>query len=409
MTVYIGIDWSKSQHDIAMMNEQGALLAHLTIKDDFDGFAQLHEVLEDWQKRSHEAYLALESAHLILIDQLWDWGFHQVYVVPPNVVTSARGRYRQSKAKDDRHDAMILADLLRTDRHRLYPWRPDSLPTRQIRAEAMLYQQLVRESTRQSNRLTALLQRYYPVALDVFSDLKTQIALAFIQAYPTPEAAQALDFQTFRRFCRQQGYPKPDLLPRCFARLQRRYPPASADTVQMYQREAVVQARLLAQTLQEQRQTLRTLQQHFQQHPDAFIFDSLPGAGEYLAPALLAKFGDRRDRFPSAAVVQALAGTCPVTIRSGRSKRIRFRKACDKHFRYIVQQFARCSLNKSVWANAYYEQARSRGHSLQHARRCLANRWLSIIWKLWQTRQPYDEAYHLRQRERFASHIVLPN
>jgi len=30
--------------------------------------------------------------------------------------------------------------------------------------------------------------------------------------------------------------------------------------------------------------------------------------------------------------------------------------------------------------------------------RRLANRWLAIAWKLWQSRQPYDEAYHLQQR-----------
>jgi len=36
-------------------------------------------------------------------------------------------------------------------------------------------------------------------------------------------------------------------------------------------------------------------------------------------------------------------------------------------------------------------------HSKSHAYRCLANRWLGIIWKLWQTGQVYDEAYHLQQ------------
>jgi len=35
-----------------------------------------------------------------------------------------------------------------------------------------------------------------------------------------------------------------------------------------------------------------------------------------------------------------------------------------------------------------------------HAYRCLANRWLGIIWKLWQSRELYDEAYHLQQIQR---------
>jgi transposase len=113
---------------------------------------------------------------------------------------------------------------------------------------------------------------------------------------------------------------------------------------------------------------------------------------------LLAKFGDDRQRFPVPGNLQALAGTCPVTIQSGRRKSIRFRKSCDREFRYIAQQWAIHSLKKSVWANVYDQQVRPRCRSNNHAYRCLANRWLAIAWKLWQTRQPYDEAYHMQQR-----------
>ena len=140
------------------------------------------------------------------------------------------------------------------------------------------------------------------------------------------------------------------------------------------------------------------LQDLFQQHPDRVIFASLPGAGQFLAPALLAKFGDDRQRFPPPASVQALAGTCPVTDQSGKRRRIKFRWACDRQFRYIAQQLAIASLRQSVSANAYWHQVRPRCRSNSHAYRCLANRWLAIAWKLWQTRQPYDQDYHLRQR-----------
>jgi transposase len=136
----------------------------------------------------------------------------------------------------------------------------------------------------------------------------------------------------------------------------------------------------------------------FAQHPDADIFASLPGAGALLAPALLAKFGDQRQRFPTAAVVQARAGTCPITEQSGKKTYIHFRHSCDKEFRRIAQHFAKASLHQSGWAMAYFQDALSRGHSTSHAYRCLANRWLAVIWKMWQTRQPYDEGYHLRQR-----------
>jgi transposase len=143
---------------------------------------------------------------------------------------------------------------------------------------------------------------------------------------------------------------------------------------------------------------LRELGVLFRQHPDHAIFDSLPGAGDLLAPALLAKFGDDRRRFPSAASVQSLAGTCPVTKSSGKWRTVRFRHACDREFRQISVQWARCSLRRSVWANAYYERVRAHSRSQSHAFRCLANRWLAFAWKLWQSGEPCDEAYHLRRR-----------
>jgi hypothetical protein len=79
-------------------------------------------------------------------------------------------------------------------------------------------------------------------------------------------------------------------------------------------------------------------------------------------------------------------------------KSILFRRACDKEFRQIATQFARATLLESSWAVAYHYQLCQHGVYGAHALRCLANRWLAIIWKLWQTRQVYDESYHLKQR-----------
>ena len=115
---------------------------------------------------------------------------------------------------------------------------------------------------------------------------------------------------------------------------------------------------------------------------------------------MLVKFGDHRDRFPTPASVQALAGTCPVTEWSGKRRIVKFRRGCDKEFRRISQQFAKASAKKSGWVAAYLHQVRPRCASDSHAYRCLVNRWLAIIWKMWQDGKPYDEAYHLQQRAR---------
>ncbi len=140
-------------------------------------------------------------------------------------------------------------------------------------------------------------------------------------------------------------------------------------------------------------------------HPDYEIYDSLPKAGALLAPALLAKLGDDRARYPTPAVLKAVAGTCPVTDRSGKHLRIYFRTACDHEFRQIVQQWARLSLDSSPWAATYYRSVRPHCKTESDAIRRLANRWLEILWRLWMDRKPYDEAFHLRQHTvRYQNH-----
>jgi transposase len=398
MAVYVGIDWSEEKHDVVYLNEQGAILGQLTMSHSPEGMRNLEKTREYLGVSRDECLVGVETAHNLIIDFLWDQGYPQVYVIAPSVIKSCRGRYGNSGARDDQSDGRLIADTLRTDRLRLQPWQPDSLLTRQMKAKVSLIHYLTRQKVRHTNRLRAILLRYYPVALQVFSGLEAQITLRFLQAYPTPQAATGLSWLQFEAFALEHGYRQPKRLPACFARLQHPHPEASPETVRVYQAEVPLLARMLLQTHQARRQSLKELTALFEQHPDQFVFASLPGAGEFLAPALLTKFGDHRQRFPSAAGLQALAGTCPITDKSGKHKAIKFRVACDQQFRHFVRQWAYHSLAKSVWANAYWQQVRPRCHCDSHAYRCLGNRWLAIAWHLWQTRQAYDETYHLQQR-----------
>jgi transposase len=243
-----------------------------------------------------------------------------------------------------------------------------------------------------------VLLRYYPAALEVFGHLRSQIGLQFIQAFPTPQAARALSLERLRAFATAQRYTQPRRLPGYLAALQASLPEAAPETVLIYQEEAAFLAEHTLSLRVAKANALRKLTSLFHQHPDAPIFASLPGAGPFLAPALLGFFGEDRARFPSASSIQCLAGTCPVTKESGKGRVVQFRHACDHDFRTVAQQWAKSSLAQSTWANAYWQRVRPRCRSDSHAYRCLANRWLAILWKMWQARQPYDEAYHLQQR-----------
>jgi len=399
METLIGLDWSQQRHNICILNPHGAITAQFAIAHSPTGFAELEQRVAKLGVTPPACAVALETAHNLVVDFLWARQF-QVYVIAPSVLSHSRGRYTASGAHDDDRDAFILADLLRTDHARFAPWQPDGALVRQLRAQLSLVDNLTKTVVAQQNRLAAVLQRYYPAALQLFGDLTTQITLHFLLRYPAPQAARALAYPDFVAFCQEYHYAWPKLLPERYAAFQQPVPQADPVLVLAYQNETRFLAQLLLTLVQQKAQLIREAQPLFTQHPDHTIFAALPGAGDLLAPKLLVLFGDHRDRFPTAQAVQTLAGTCPVTRQSGKQRRVTFRHACNHDYRLTMQQLALASIRESEWAASYFQQCRARGHSKSQAYRCLANRWLAIIWHLWQTRQEYDEARHLQDIHR---------
>ena len=74
--------------------------------------------------------------------------------------------------------------------------------------------------------------------------------------------------------------------------------------------------------------------------------------------------------------------------------------------RSTVHQWADLSRKRCAWAQAYYRAYRDKGQSHACALRCLGQRWLKILWKMWQSRTSYDEALHTRNQTQHGSWIL---
>jgi transposase len=176
---------------------------------------------------------------------------------------------------------------------------------------------------------------------------------------------------------------------------------------------------LLAVTLARQLLVLQTqldeyrrrIGQAFDDHPDAGLFGSLPGAAEKLAPRLLAELGADRAVFDSPQALQCYAGTAPVTRQSGQKRVVRVRFMCNRFLRHAVHLWANASRETSPWAEAYYRRKKAQGMGHAAALRALGQRWLKILWKMWQTRTPYDAELHQRNQVRHGSWVIalIPN
>jgi transposase len=394
--LFIGIDWSQSHYDIAVVANKGAILTQFHIPKSQAGFEKLAEKIDQFDVPRTDCLIGLETAHNILIDFLWSQQF-PVYVVAPSIVNSSRGRYGSSGAYSDQTDARLIADLLRTDRVRFAPWRPDGELLTTIKMELSFVDHLTKQLVQQTNRLRAILLRIYPQIVHVFPQLNTRIAMHILLTYPTPQQLTTLTHDEFAAFCRQHHCLRRDWISKWYTGLMHPQPEASTTLINAYQAEMRFQAQMLLRLGRQKEEMTEKVQTLFQQHPDQAIFASLPGAGDLLQPKLLLMFGEDRERFPDPQDIRTLAGTCPVTKQSGKSRRIHYRRACNRDYRHTAQQFAIASVKQSDWAATYYHNVLARSHRKNHAYRCLANRWLGIIWKLWQDNQMYDESYHLKQ------------
>jgi transposase len=168
----------------------------------------------------------------------------------------------------------------------------------------------------------------------------------------------------------------------------------------------LARARML-RVLQSQIDSYRAeIEKLFAQHPDHDLFGSLPGAGPKIAPRLLGEIGSDRSRFEDPTALQCLAGTAPVSYQSGQIHKVYLRRHCNKLLRHAVHLWANLSRQSCPWAAVYYEQLRTRGKNHACALRSLGQRWLKILWKMWQTGTRYDAELHARNQLKHGSWVL---
>jgi transposase len=397
----IGIDWADDKHDVCIRDAQDRrILAEFIVTHDATGLGELEQTVQALGAEPGECLVAIETPHGLLVSYLLETGY-SVYAIPPRAVDRYRDRHRQSGAKTDELDAQVLSDILCVDREYHRPLPADSPLVQEIQLTSRQRQKLVTERTRIKNQLTACLKAYYPAALNLFSGLDCAIAGSFLRAYPNARVAAEATLEELQAFFAQQGYTCSRKIPQIYEQLQAPAIPVPEWQIHTQQRYMSFLLGLLATIVAQIKVYEKELSCLLDEHPDAFIFRSLPNAGDVTVAWLLGEIGDCRENFETASAMQALAGTCPVTIQSNKRRQIKFRFGCCKSFRNAVQQHARLSARGrkgSSWAKGYLSDQLARGHSVSRATRALANRWLAIIFRLWQDRVVYDEEIHLRNR-----------
>jgi transposase len=384
-----GIDWATDTNELCILDPAGAVLHRANTIMDATGIRRLVTELD----RHGVAQVAIERPDGPVVDALLGAGI-KVVVITPRQVKNLRSRYGSAGNKDDRFDAFVLADTLRTDPGLLVALQPDSVQTQILRSAVRARSDLVETRIALCNQLRAHLRIVFPGAVGLFSELDSPISMAFLTRFPTVDKATWLSVKRMGAWLganRYSGRTKSEVF---MQRLTSAPAGLAGDAGDAAGRTTLAYVAAL-QTLIEQIQVLEAdIAEQLAVHPDAHIFRSLPRSGMVRAAKLLAEIGDARGRFPTEASLAALAGACPSTRQSGRHQVVTFRWACDKKLRNALMDFAGDSRHASQWAATIYDRHRAAGKTHQHAVRILARAWLRVIWRCWQDGVAYDPTLH---------------
>lgn len=381
-----GIDWACDDHAVSIVDAKGREITRKTIGHNAVGLRDLLTTLQ----RAGVSEVAIERPDGPVVHALLDAGI-TVVVISPNQLKNLRGRYGSAGNKDDRFDAFVLADTLRTDRTRLRPLQPDSPATVALRQTCRARKNLVAHRVAIANQLRAHLMIVFPGAVGLFADIDSPISLAFLARFDCQDRADWLSVTRMANWLASVGYSG-----RTHAsELHRRLTAAPRGAAGIDGATITATFVEVLSTVSAQIKTLdQSIAEQLDAHADTHIFTSLPRSGTFRAARLLAEIGDCRARFPTPESLACLAGVAPSTRQSGKVKHVGFRWAADKQLPDAVCDFAGDSRRANPWAADLYNRARARGHDHPHAVRILARAWLYIIWHCWHDEVAYDPTQH---------------
>ncbi|MGJ6970189.1 IS110 family transposase, partial [Streptosporangium sp. G11] len=169
MTVYCGIDWAEKHHDIALVDEAGTVIAQRRITESSQGYQQLLDMLAE-AGDSPEAPIpvAIETPRGLLVACLRASG-RRVFAINPLSASRYRDRHAVSRKKSDQQDAVVLANILRTDMPMHRPLPSDSQQAQAIAVLARAHQDAVWRVHRIGNELRSILREYFPAFLALFA------------------------------------------------------------------------------------------------------------------------------------------------------------------------------------------------------------------------------------------------
>ncbi len=406
-SILVGLDWADQKHDLCWRDPDTGKIQTMVLKHSPE---LINEWVCDLMSRFPGKRIAvcLEQTRGAIVFALMGYNTVDIYPVNPSTMSDYRKAFSPSGAKDDPSDAALMLELLELHPESLKLLKPDTENTRLLRSLCEDRRKAVDMRTALCSSMRSRLKGYFPQALKLVSEqLFTELTCAFLMKWPSFESVAAARSSTVRSFYYAQQSRSEKCIKERLELVSSSRPLCSDTSVVnssvMWIQMLVKQIRVLNREIKNYDKRIKDL---FGNHEDKFIFKSLPGAGQQLAPRLLTSFGTDRDRYDKAEEVSNYFGISPVIVRSGKQKWVHWRWHCPKFIRQSVVEFAGKSIMYSAWARIYYEEQIKRGKGHHAAVRALAYKWIRIIFYCWKHKVAYDEKTYIASLSRHGSWIA---
>jgi transposase len=395
---FAGIDWGSEKHRVCLMDGAGRTIAERWVEHRGDSLAELVDWLRQQSSESGSALAAaIEIPRGAIVETLLEHGF-AVFAINPKQLDRFRDRYSPAGAKDDRRDAFVLADALRTDMHCFRAVRLDEPAMIRLRELSRLEDELSQEQNRAVNRLREQFHRFFPQLLQLSESADEPWLWALFESAPSPTRAAKLSEAKIARLLRQHRIRRLDAA-QVRAILKTKpltLAPGAADAAAEHAHMLLPRLRLLhrqrtdlARRIDAILEELASAVEGQQEHRDAAILLSLPGLGRKVAATMLSEASQaiaERDYH----ALRCYSGAAPITRQSGKKKVVLMRRGCNERLRNALYHWSRTSV---VWDQASkntYAKMRACGHSHGRALRGMADRWLKVLMSMLRNNTLYD-------------------
>jgi len=400
---FVGVDCGSEKHQACIVDPQGNIAGEREFPHSGAGLAELGDWLLSIAGAVGNVAIAIEVPHGPVVDSLIDRGF-VVHAINPKQLDRLRDRFSVAGAKDDRRDAYVMADSVRTDQRlfrRLHVADPRLI---ELRAWSRLAEELQEERVRLSNRVHHQLWRYYPQMAKLTDDLASPWFLELWTIASTPAKARQLRKSTVEQLLKQHRIRRIDA-EAVLCTLQEpaiKVADGVAEAACIHMRSLIGRLRVVNRELREVERQLDKLCTAIGEteagsgdclrRQDIIVLKSMPGVGRINLATLLCEGSgplSRRD-YPA---LRTLCGAAPVTKRSGKSQIVVMRYAAHARLRNTVYHWARVAIQHDPKSRSRYVALRRRGHSHGRALRGVADRLLGLACVLLQRQTPFDPQF----------------